>query len=574
MKKKLLLSAVMLSSIGLYAQVGINTTEPKGTLDVSYESTWAESKPQGLNLPNVSSEQRLKFEDTPIGMLIYNTDRECIEMFRGIKDGVQQWQCLPDAGSAQAQNIAITAAGFEGQYISGVALTNANKVKFKLENNSFNEVNSVFGDAVTIHNGGASIRVTECKYQKLSGGSPTGNEMNCTSNGVQLLSGESALLKYKLNGEPQEGNITATFNKLGLQADQSTQVGLGSARIANQSQYAVSLKNKNVEVIQGKINNGAEKLTVQIPYTNGKGSYNAVSVVQTTASGQDGDINNLTLTIPAGTFGVNGTLTATIEVGGADQEYKVRQLEPGKEYVIATFPINMNGTQYNVELKGIGGIPDKHFDDPDHKFVYVPIEVTGTVDGQPYKETWLNLNLGADYANITKTGIFNPGIKPEQISKKDYHAYGSLFQFGRDADGHELVKWTDSKHGTRVKNVPWYSDSPLSYTKANDPCPNGYHTPKRDEWLKFHKLVTGTDYSISSTEIWNERKLALPAAGEGFKGVNSYYFNTGISGVYWSRSMHGEDYAWHMRFGYDYSKPESFSERRRRFSVRCLKDKP
>ncbi|MGQ3645194.1 hypothetical protein ACT8O7_11955, partial [Ornithobacterium rhinotracheale] len=71
-----------------------------------------------------------------------------------------------------------------------------------------------------------------------------------------------------------------------------------------------------------------------------------------TAPGQGGDVNDLSLSIPAGNFGVTGELEATITVGGSDQEYLVKQMAPGEQYVIATFPIDMNGTRYDVVLKG------------------------------------------------------------------------------------------------------------------------------------------------------------------------------------------------------------------------------
>ncbi|MFL1605157.1 hypothetical protein PG295_12640, partial [Riemerella anatipestifer] len=67
------------------------------------------------------------------------------------------------------------------------------------------------------------------------------------------------------------------------------------------------------------------------------------------------------LTIPQGNFMAKGSLDATIVVGGTDSQYKVRLLQPGEEYEIATIPYTLNGQQYSVVLKGIGGIPDRCF---------------------------------------------------------------------------------------------------------------------------------------------------------------------------------------------------------------------
>lgn len=50
------------------------------------------------------------------------------------------------------------------------------------------------------------------------------------------------------------------------------------------------------------MDNGTYKVTIDIPYTNGKGNYDEVSVTRVSAPGQDGDENELTLKIPRGTF--------------------------------------------------------------------------------------------------------------------------------------------------------------------------------------------------------------------------------------------------------------------------------
>ena len=62
--------------------------------------------------------------------------------------------------------------------------------------------------------------------------------------------------------------------------------------------------------------------------------------------------------------------------------------------------------------------------------------------------------MGADYTNLDSP-VFDPG--QQATIHGDHHAFGSLFQFGRPADGHELVNYTNAstwayKHGTT--NVP------------------------------------------------------------------------------------------------------------------------
>ncbi|MGV4511119.1 hypothetical protein ACQ1P2_10430, partial [Ornithobacterium rhinotracheale] len=203
-------------------------------------------------------------------------------MYFGLKGGRAHWDCIPNATSAQSQNVAIVPAGFEGVYVAGVPFTDANKVKFELQNNGFSPISNVnFASAVSISNkGGVSVS--------------SGQNSN-----VSLQAGGKTTLSYTLTGTPQEGALVANFNHLGLTADQQTQVGLGSASVANKDNYTVSLYYQPTNtVVPGKINNGAEKVTIKIPYTNGKGSYNAVNINNIrTAPGQGGDVNDLSLSI-------------------------------------------------------------------------------------------------------------------------------------------------------------------------------------------------------------------------------------------------------------------------------------
>lgn len=150
--------------------------------------------------------------------------------------------------------------------MGGVPLTATNKVKFKLENNSFSSVNSSFADAVSIQNGNASISITGCSWTLL----PSGTGGNCFGNNtVNLASGQAALLTYIMSGTPETGTLTANFSKLGAQADQQTQVGLGSATITSpKTEYVVSLTYDGTvpaTEVQGKINNTTDKLIVKIP---------------------------------------------------------------------------------------------------------------------------------------------------------------------------------------------------------------------------------------------------------------------------------------------------------------------
>ncbi|MGQ1928936.1 FISUMP domain-containing protein [Ornithobacterium rhinotracheale] len=567
MKKRFYLLGMLLSGGVALAQqdaegrVGINTSNPVASLDISrnealLKDVETQKQAQGVSFPNFSTEERSKFENVAEGTMIYNTTKKCLEMYFGLKGGRAHWDCIPNATSAQSQNVAIVPAGFEGTYIAGVAMNSVNKVKFELQNNGFSPISNVdFSSAVSISNkGGVSVS--------------SGQNSN-----VSLQAGGKTTLSYTLTGTPQEGALVANFNHLGLTADLQTQVGLGSASVANKDNYTVSLYYQPTNtVVPGKINNGTEKVTIKIPYTNGKGSYNAVNINNIrTAPGQGGDVNNLSLSIPAGNFGVTGELEATITVSGSDQEYLVRQLAPGDSYDIATFNVDINGSRATVVLKGIGGIPDKKFGVEtngklEHQFIYIPI--TG-----PDGRTWLNNNLGAEYARVGSQ-YFNP--VQQATSKTDWKAYGSLFQWGREANGHELVDWTSSTSGRVVhSNLSWSSDMSSSLTTYHDPCPNGYHTPTEQELRNLHNTIVGKSLSgtnsSNSDKMWSERQLNLPAAGYRFNTNGSQFYNAGSNGGYWSSSQNGSNRAWELYFYSSYSYM-SLIYRSYGRPVRCLKD--
>jgi hypothetical protein len=115
---------------------------------------------------------------------------------------------------------------------------------------------------------------------------------------------------------------------------------------------------------------------------------------------------------------------------------------------------NGGTTRSEFKVRLTPGIPDRRFAIQtngvyEHRFIYVAVR-----DPQGSYYTWLNNNLGADYTNLDSP-VFDPG--QQATIHGDHHAFGSLFQFGRPADGHELVNYTNAsawayKHGTT--NVP------------------------------------------------------------------------------------------------------------------------
>ncbi|MGV4519526.1 hypothetical protein ACQ1Q6_09955, partial [Ornithobacterium rhinotracheale] len=91
MKKRFYLLGMLLSGGVALAQqdaegrVGINTSNPVASLDISrnealLKDVETQKQAQGVSFPNFSTEERSKFENVAEGTMIYNTTKKCLEM--------------------------------------------------------------------------------------------------------------------------------------------------------------------------------------------------------------------------------------------------------------------------------------------------------------------------------------------------------------------------------------------------------------------------------------------------------------------------------------------------------------
>lgn len=121
----------------------------------------------------------------------------------------------------------------------------------------------------------------------------------------------------------------------------------------------------------------------------------------------------------------------------------------------------------NTNAKCIERVKDRNYGDGDHNFIYCAVQ-------GPNGKKWLNLNLGAEYAK-EGSPYFNPEAQPTDYN--DWKAFGSLFQDGRKADGHELVEYYNSQNkpsvdDDRIKSTfqdTWYNSW---YVKRVNPITN------------------------------------------------------------------------------------------------------
>ena len=167
---------------------------------------------------------------------------------------------------------------------------------------------------------------------------------------------------------------------------------------------------------------------------------------------------------------------------------------------------------------------------------------------------WLNRNLGASQVATSST---------------DHLAYGDLFQWGRGADGHQLITRTNSTTASAVNGTTatlsttdspgdalfitngtapydWRSGQNVNLWQGvsgtNNPCPSGYRLPTETE--------LGAERNNGGTGFWGTGSLQdnpagafasplkLPMSGNRSSSSGSL-LNVGTYGGYWSSTVSG-----------------------------------
>lgn len=181
-------------------------------------------------------------------------------------------------------------------------------------------------------------------------------------------------------------------------------------------------------------------------------------------------------------------------------------------------------------------------------------------------KTWMDRNLGAGRAATSST---------------DSLAYGDLYQWGRDTDGHEkrnaeitstLSSSDTPNHGSyiTVSNEPrdWRNTQNDNLWQGvdgiNNPCPDGYRIPTKAEWS-----AERASWSSNNSEGAFASPLKLPWAGYRLFELGTMN-DVGSSGDYWSSTVNST-YAQDMYFNSGYVDVIS-SYRAYGASVRCIKN--
>jgi len=218
----------------------------------------------------------------------------------------------------------------------------------------------------------------------------------------------------------------------------------------------------------------------------------------------------------------------------------------------------------------------------DVTFIYNGQQVTyGTVESNG--RCWLDRNLGALQVATSST---------------DHLSYGDLFQWGRAADGHQIITWTNSQIGSALNSITadlslsdspsnelfivsdgnanispfrdWRSDNNNDRWNAipvvNNPCPNGWRVPTEAEMQ-------------AELESWvsNEQNGAylspLKFTVAGFRMHNDGTLNlVGQNGYYWTNTILTPTSTWSRRLSITSNSMIQSAGRASGYSIRCIKD--
>jgi uncharacterized protein (TIGR02145 family) len=330
---------------------------------------------------------------------------------------------------------------------------------------------------------------------------------------------------------------------------------LATAQAADGINEATSLN------IQGSLTTTG--VTLKIPYTVVTAAVSLPAFSQTfnvpASFTEDNVARDVTFSYAAASLAVgSGTIDATLKAEAGTLSAKQLDIQTGigndnLGWLLAqfTYALNSSGGSANFDFRNIAAIPDRNYDAAAaYRMLYLPVLGAGN-------RMWLNNNLGADYANTTKAS-FNPA--KQATASNDQNAYGSRFQWGRGADGHELINWTGSTAGTAVNgttstlsttDIPGNSNFITTSSGVNDwrnpqnvnlwqgvngvnnPCPSGYRLPTAAEWtteLNSWSPLTSVGAFTSS--------LKLPAPGYRNEQTGTLP-HTGSFGHYWSSTVNG-----------------------------------
>lgn len=571
MIKKLMTGLLLTASTIAFSQVGIGTVTPHASADLELGSN-----NKALYLNRVANTAAVA--NPQPGMIIYDLESKCVKAYQSNPAAWSDCLIGGDGGVLEGSITSLNCAAAvfaPASATQGQAYTGTLKIPYTGGNGGVYPANSVSINGLTFSlplgvfatgNGELTYNIT---------GTPVaaGTTLVSITAGGQSCSGANAiaLMVNPATGNPTgvlPGTVTLAQNSRYFIASVYDNDYLPYTAPTGPATTAVVNAGGGTDLlvdIQGTINNGAG-ITVYIPatVTGSGGNVAAWSSTITIPANltEDNTSRQMQLSWAAQTLTTaNTSIVATIKGIAGNLNAKKLDINAGigsnhLGLLLGAFqyPYNSTGSLTNYELRDIPGIPDRMFGQIDnagmyqHNFLYLPITAE---DGK----IWLNNNLGANYANVDHSA-FN--LTKQATSDTDRNAMGSLLQWGRKADAHELVDRDSTTpvffYGVLEGTVPTWSPSdyrrivgPFDGTSTewlsttvttpppgnrwvpsspNNPCPQGFKVPLAAE-MSAVKTAAGATNLYSTTG-----KLKLTKNGVGHHGTIVEVLNTTL-GYYW-----------------------------------------
>ena len=219
MKKILLLVSTLAFTTTYNAQqyrIGINTAEPKATLDISRVelNELPAGHAQGFMLPSFTTAERDTFIGVKRGMMIYSITNNCIESYTLI-GSQDEWKCLVDIEDPNRDGFIASPGGYMSWsgLTAGTAISPWSvSVMFTVINNTDSPITGQdFSNSVTIINlFGGTVAVDMANVFQLQN--------------VNIPAGGQMTLRYILTGTPVSGPLLIQFQQLGATVDQIIKV--------------------------------------------------------------------------------------------------------------------------------------------------------------------------------------------------------------------------------------------------------------------------------------------------------------------------------------------------------------
>lgn len=620
MKKTLSVMIGLVVSTAAYSQVGINTPDPKATLDVAAKTTDG-TAPEGFIAPRLTADA------------LFTASQGTTPQYGADQDGaiVLVTQPLIDPSNQVGQVVNIDAPGYyyfdanmnqwrkvgEGSIYTGDGTLTGPR-KMEMDNTTLGFVNGRVGMGVATSHPSSILelqsttrgflppRMTRAQVDAIVNPAP-GLVVYCTD---FLGAGKGCLMVNDSvdPAVPEWGSMCSSNasapNVLAIDCASATTVGsVFSGQPVSGVQTTVPYTGGNGGIYPAATFNstGVTGLVASLPsgmLNNGNGSF--VFNITGTASAPGTASFNITVAGQTCTFTIPVTAASAV-VGSLDcgaATFSPTALAQGTPYTGSlTVPyIAGNGQPYPQSSFMVNGLtftlPAGTLNNGNGNLIYnvtgtpttpgamtVPISFGGTscnvatnvtsgltVVLPGNNQAWMRHNLGADTS-------LDPDVPVQGI-------HGNYYQWGRAAVVATASTPAGAIGGWNTTNAPQNSWQDGIKT-VNDPCPAGFRVPTSQQFTNLINSNTASNigsFTDSATNYGSAKvfgsganKLTLPAAGFRHTATSGTLGYRGFSGYYWSSAQYGSATAYHLYFP-SASVSVGLSTRSYGFSIRCISE--